>query len=291
MGSLGSKNPCASMGRSALILIFRFVLISMGSSASMGNSASMGRSALISMGRSALILNMDETSCNFVHCHGEVLAETGTENVDAVLTDDHRKSFTAIGTKSAAGERYPPIFLARGTTDRCHAQFHDMISKKSDYLIFHAESGVTDDDVMKFYREHAAQWMKRKSFALVLDRFTAHRSESTLQHAKLLNIRLIFVPTSGTDLYQPLDRRSFGVVKAKLGSIQDDYMYENTRSPSRSEVADFFVRAWNNLSTETITGSWSFDKDDVDDDESETDDTEESNFSPNSGEYEEEEFC
>ena len=66
---------------------------------------------------------MDETCCNFVHCHGEVLAEIATENVDAVLTEDHRKSFTAIATIAASGDKFPLIFLACETTNRCHAQF------------------------------------------------------------------------------------------------------------------------------------------------------------------------
>ena len=225
------------------------------------------------------ILNMDETCCNFVHCRGEVLAHTATPNVDAVLTEDHRKSFTAIGTIAASGDRFPPIFLARGTTDRCHAQFQDMTSEHSDYQIFHSASGATDDTVMEFYLECVAQWMKGKPSVLVLDRFPAHRSEATMKCAKHHNIRLIFVPTSGTDLYQPLDRRSFGVLKSKLGSLQDDFAFENMRSPSRSEVADMFVQAWNKLSHETILASWSFDNNN-DDDESTYDATESSFTDP-----------
>ena len=235
------------------------------------------------------ILNMDETCCNFVHCQGEVLAETATENVDAVLTDDHRKSFTAIGTIAASGDKFPPIFLARGKTDRCHAQFKNMTAKHSDYFIFHAVNGVTDDRVMEFYLQRVSQWMKGKPSALVLDRFPAHRSETTHRHAQIYNIRLIFVPTSGTERYQPLDTRSFGVTKSKLRALQDDHAFETMRNPSRSEVADFFVKAWNQLSSETIVASWCFDENYSDDEKSESQDETESSFSENSEEYEEEE--
>ena len=58
------------------------------------------------------ILNMDETAWQFVYVRGQTLAERGTEEVDAQLPDDFRKSFTAIATITAAGGKLPPIFLA-----------------------------------------------------------------------------------------------------------------------------------------------------------------------------------
>ena len=72
------------------------------------------------------ILNMDEKTWIFVFLRGEVLAEKGSEEVKAQLPDDYRKQFTVVATICANGNKYPPLFLAHGRTERCHQQFDGM---------------------------------------------------------------------------------------------------------------------------------------------------------------------
>ena len=59
--------------------------------------------------------------------------------------------FTVVSTISLDGEKYPLIFLATGTTNRCEQQFSEMKSEENDYLLFHSGSSKTDDEVMKHY--------------------------------------------------------------------------------------------------------------------------------------------
>ncbi|KAH0805810.1 Mobile element protein [Histomonas meleagridis] len=86
------------------------------------------------------ILNMDETPWNYVFRRGFVLAERGKEEVDAKLPDDYRKTFTVIATISRSGNKYPPLFLAKGTTNQCHKQFSQMVSSASKYELWHAKA-------------------------------------------------------------------------------------------------------------------------------------------------------
>ena len=53
-------------------------------------------------------------------------------------------------------------------------------------------------------------------FALVLDVFSSHREQTVKDYARNLGIELIFVPASGTGIYQPLDRVIFGIFKKLL---------------------------------------------------------------------------
>ena len=55
-------------------------------------------------------------------------------------------------------------------------------------------------------------------FAFVLDVFRAHKDKRVLKLTEELKIELIFVTSCGTGLYQPLDRKIFGIVKSKLRS-------------------------------------------------------------------------
>ena len=94
------------------------------------------------------ILNMDETSWHYVFCRGQVLSETGKEEVSAQLPDDYRQGFTAIATITADGKKLPPVFLATGKSEVCHKQFDGMRSKKDAYEIFHSPGGNTVDNQM-----------------------------------------------------------------------------------------------------------------------------------------------
>ena len=159
------------------------------------------------------VINMDETPWCFVYAHGKVLVQKGVEEVEAQLPDDFRRQMTVIATIKANGEKLPPLFLAKGTTAKCHQQFEGMLSKEK-YEIYHSSSGKTDENVMIFYLNKLHEWIRQKPCALVLDRFAAHICEGTIQLARNLNIRLVFVPTSATEYYQPLDRRAFGALKS-----------------------------------------------------------------------------
>ena len=135
-----------------------------------------------------LIGNMDETPWNFVFKRGQILSIRGKEEVDGQLPDDYRKSFTVISTISASGMKYPPIFLAQGTSN--------------------------------------------------------------------LGITLIYIPTSATDVYQPLDKRIFGILKSMASSQYDDKVFDQNQAYSKSEAADLFISLWKKLSHHSILSAW-----------------------------------
>ena len=89
------------------------------------------------------IVNMDETNWQYNNLIGKVLAKVGDETVQASLPNDYRKNFSCIATIAADGHKFPPIFIAKGTTNRCHAQFENMESEDSDCIIAHSKSGFT----------------------------------------------------------------------------------------------------------------------------------------------------
>ena len=97
------------------------------------------------------ILNMDETSLQYIFYRDKTLAEKGSEEVNAQLPDDYRLTFTAIATITADGGKSPPVFLATGKTNACHKQFDGMTSDPTSYEIFHSPGGKTDDETMIFY--------------------------------------------------------------------------------------------------------------------------------------------
>ena len=235
------------------------------------------------------ILNMDETAWNFVFVRGKVLAISGKEEVNAQLPGDYRQSFTAIATISADGGKLPPIFLAKGSTSTCEKQFEKMKSDPGDYIIYHSAGGNTDDNCMAFYLNQVSIWMKNQPCALILDKYASHISEATIRKAAEKNIRLIFIPTSATDQFQPLDLRVFGALKSIASSKFSDHVFEKNKGYSQSEAADVFVTCWKKLDRKVIDSAWDFEKhQEEDEDTSQSDEDSDWVFSPHDSEYDSE---
>ena len=199
------------------------------------------------------IFNMDETPVNFVFLHGKVLANVG-DQVTAHLPNDFKQSFTAICTISLDCKLFPTIFLATGKTDLCHRQF-DGIETRYPYKIMHS-GGNTSTDVMFDYLELLHDWANKEPCALLIDQYRSHITSPVVAKASKLNIELIYVPKSGTDKYQPLDRRVFGAVKAKYAMKVADRIFENSTPISKPEAASCFIRAWNTVSLATLITAW-----------------------------------
>ena len=200
--------------------------------------------------------NMDETSWNFVYLRGKVLAIQGEEEVKAMLPADYRSCFTAIATILADGSKLPPVFLATGKTPECQRQFEGMESDTDSYELFHSPGKNTNDDTMLWYLHKFHQWMNGEPSALFLDRYTSHISDSTRQCAEELEIELVFIPTSGTDRYQPLDRYVFGVMKSAAAAICNDKMFSKDSAFTKPEAADVFVQQWDALRKSLILKAW-----------------------------------
>ena len=215
------------------------------------------------------IVNMDETNWNLVFHHGLVLAERGKEEVTAVLPDDYRKNFSVLASITADGGKLPPVFLAKGSTARCHQQFGDMTLTEEAYEIFHSSGGFTDEATMIFYLELLSRWMDCQSCVLILDHYPAHETSNVRQKAEELNIRLVFIPRSATDIFQPLDRRVFGALKSKAAAKGNDFQFYHDRAFSKSEAADLFLQCWKELTSDLIVSSWTISEEVESDDEDE----------------------
>ena len=147
-----------------------------------------------------------------------------------------------------------------------------MTSDPNDYEVFHSAGGNTDDDAMAFYLQKLHKWMHCQPCALVLDRYASHTSEATKETANALKIELIFIPTSATERFQPLDKRVFGALKSAAAAIFDDKAFEEQEGYTKPAAADLFLTVWKRLSTQAILAAW----DEKDNDEEESSDEESS---------------
>ena len=130
---------------------------------------------------------------------------------------------------------------------------------------------LTNDDVMVFYLRKIRE-LVGEPCALILDQYAAHVSETTKRTAEECNIRLVYIPVSGTDVYQPLDLRVFGALKSAACSMIYDKIFETDGSLTKPQAADLFVKIWKKMNINVIKSAWIMIKDD--EEESDNDDSE-----------------
>lgn len=204
------------------------------------------------------ILNMDESAWNYAFMRGQVLAFKNKEEVDAKLPVDYRSSFTVIATITADGGRLPPVFLAKGSTIVCEQQFKEMTSDDNEYYLDHAPAGNTTEEVMIRYLKLVNKLMKNQNCALVLDQYPAHMTENVKAEANKLHIKLVFIPTSATDMFQPLDKRVFGALKSMAAAEFSNYIFTNGDAYTKSQAADLFIKCWKKLGIGVIKAGWKY---------------------------------
>ena len=118
-------------------------------------------------------------------------------------------------------------------------------------------NGWTNEEVMIEYLDYFKKNIAGEGdCALVLDCLAAHRTPAVLNKAAELRINLIFVPANGTGYYQPLDRRIFGILKAKLRSITGTQTLSG--EGRYSTITKYLFEAWDTIKTneKALISAW-----------------------------------
>lgn len=155
------------------------------------------------------VYNLDETSVKINNGNLRTIAPVGVEKVIFEGVRNDKECFTALATCSRF-KKEPLIILGKGKIDACLSKFRAMNKAE----VWKSAKGWVDEDVMLKYLDwFALNVSSYNPCALVMDCYRAHRTDLVKEKAADLNIDLIFVPARGTSLFQPLDRRIFGIQK------------------------------------------------------------------------------
>jgi hypothetical protein len=199
------------------------------------------------------VFNFDETSWKIFNAPHRVLAEKGTKTVKMKSFTGEKQSVTAFGTISAAGDKLPLWVVTKGRTERVFTKFGDhpgVVFKFSD-------SGWTTEKLIIEYLDWLSDRIGHDPCLLVMDVYPTHRTEAVKEHARMLDIELLFIPAGGTSLYQPLDARIFGELKARARSaFQRLASINGLQGATYCESITILVDCWNHISPENVMKAW-----------------------------------
>ena len=200
------------------------------------------------------VFNVDESSVRINNGSKTSIAPIGTETVVVDKDRNDKECFTIFGTCNI-NEGLPLIIVSKGKTNKSKLKFK--VGKNTKIILSQNQNGWTNEAVMLEYLEYFHNHFQGNGdCALILDCLAAHRTPAVLEKANSLKIELIFVPANGTAIYQPLDRRLFGILKSKLRS-----MAGSTTLSGKSryeEITKNLLEAWDSIKNneKALTSAW-----------------------------------
>lgn len=200
-----------------------------------------------------LVFNMDETSVRVNNGSTRSLAPIGMEEVVVDAKRNSKECFTVIGTCTLISCK-PLVILTKGITEAATSKFR--ASDKTEVWPTGNQQGWMNEDMMIQYLNHLHfKYADTFPCALLLDCYKAHRTTRVKQEAQKLGIKLVYVPANGTGKYQPLDRRVFGIVKAKLRSLAKSKIFSDEER--FSVITGHLMTAWDQITPQHLISAWS----------------------------------
>jgi hypothetical protein len=125
------------------------------------------------------------------------------------------------------------------------------------------------------YLDWLSDHMPAEPLCLLLDQYRTHATPAMTEKAEMLGIELIWIPKGATGRYQPLDKRTFGVLKAKGRAKWQHQFTEHDGMPcTRETAAELLLQSWSELSESAISTGWNYDEELNEDEESSDSDEE-----------------
>lgn len=200
------------------------------------------------------VVNVDETAWFFYPRGLLTWATKGESNISISISGSDKDNITALCAITAAGTKLPMMLIAAGKTDYVESS---QLGDIGHHWSCHSESGWSTEETFVQYIQHIGEYFNNQEVHLLLDVYTAHRTDTVKETAHSYNIHLHFIPPGCTDLVQPLDVKVFGALKSKARALFRE-RYNGVMCPrvtSRDAVQNL-IKAWEGISTYIIEEAW-----------------------------------
>ena len=201
------------------------------------------------------VINMDETSVKTQNFPSKVISKKGKDDTFTELTGmNDKEATTFLGAISYdPNQKIPLGIISKGKTHVCEKKFG--LKPNCKEFIAHTKSGWTSSEVIIKYLNWLKPQIKREKFALIIDVYKSHINQSVKDEAERLGIQLIYVPASGTSLYQPLDIAIYGITKNKLAQKEQEDPISMNKDRFKC-VTTRMIETFDNLSDRSIKAAW-----------------------------------
>nr|KAF6343017.1 hypothetical protein mPipKuh1_010743 [Pipistrellus kuhlii] len=206
--------------------------------------------------------NMDETPMNFDMVGNKTVNPKGAKTVLIKTTGHEKSSFTVVLACTADGAKLRPIIIFKRKT-------MPKIKIPIGVFVHVNEKGWMDEEGVKLWLDNV--WSRRpgglrqERSLLVWDMFRAHLTTSTKIRLARINTDVAVIPEGLTSLVQPLDVCLNKPFKDCIREQWNEWMVSgeklftkggNMHAPQLDVLCNFVIKAWNDITEETVIRSF-----------------------------------
>ena len=211
-----------------------------------------------------LWINMNQTAVEYDMPARRTVDFVGVDSVQVQTSRGAGGRATVALTVCSNGEKLPVFVVFKGrTTGRI---VHEFTNPENDYpqdMIYTVQENAWTDEVVVLC------WITRvlrpfvesvigTTICLVIDSYSAHRTDSVLGALQSLGVHVLFIPGGLTGYIQPLDVGVNAPFKHWIRETWSNGDPNESRSPrgKRAEIARIIHDAWGRITPETVSRSF-----------------------------------
>ena len=204
----------------------------------------------------------DETAVSFDPVANSTIEKVGAKRVPLLSTGHLKSKVTVMLAAKADGRKLKPFIVLKGK--RIPKELTDF----RDGEIFMSESGwMTENATIEWVRKIWASFSFGRRL-ISWDAFRCHRMPSVKRELKKLRTDIAMIPSGCTGLLQAPDVSWIKPFKASYALLHEKWMNTvgcseknftdagNPRSPSKLEICQWIVKAWNSVCEDVIKRSF-----------------------------------
>lgn len=160
------------------------------------------------------IINIDETAIFLSPKNMKIQHCKGQDEVSIPVGFNEKSRVTALCAIAANGAKHYIQFIEKG---RAPNVIESQLGDVNPHLAtFSEKEWSTNETIYEYLNYIKSLFTDDDEIHIILDIYSAHRSDETKEAAKELGITLHCIPACYTDLYQLLDTKIFAIIKAYI---------------------------------------------------------------------------
>ena len=202
------------------------------------------------------VINADETGFQVLPTSIKTGAIKNTTNISINVADSDKERLSIMASITSYNQKLPLFIIGKGNSkETVEEELGPMIDDNE--FTFSVKSYMNTECFCQYLEFLRKQYPENQTIHLIIDKYSSHTSNASIEKAESLNIKLYFIPSHFTDLLQPLDIAIFAPLKSKANKkIRRLLMDEQISEIGMRRSLYFLQESWKELSKSTLTNAW-----------------------------------
>ena len=160
------------------------------------------------------VVNADETGFQVLPTSIKTWAIKNTTNISINVADSDKERLSIMASITSDNQKLPLFIIGKGNNKETVEEELGPMLENNEFT-FSVKSYMNTECFCQYLEFLRKQYPENQTIHLIIDKYSSHTSNASIEKAESLNIKLYFIPSHFTDLLQPLDIAIFAPLKSK----------------------------------------------------------------------------